>query len=163
MAVQQVSPRHVLPGEGETYDVLGNLITIKATGENTGGAYSLFDARVPSGVGSPPHYQKLEEESFFVLEGEFTFHIGEETTVLGPGGYAMVPRGTVHAFTSTGEGIGRMVIMTTPGGYHENFFKEGGELVFDPKNPGPGGPPDFDKLMAAAQKWGVEIPPPPVE
>lgn len=164
MAVQQVFPLHVLPDEGETYDVLGNIITIKATSNDTGGAYSLFDARVPSGAGSPPHFQKLEEESFFVIEGEFTFTIGDETAVLGPGGYAMVPRNTPHSFMSSGEGMGRMIIMTTPGGYHENFFKEAGELVADPANPpAPAGPPDFDKLMAAANRWGVEILPPPAE
>ena len=160
MAVQQVSPRHVEPGAGDTFDVLGSIITIKATGNDTGGAYSLFEGRVPVGLGTPLHYQTMEEESFYVFEGEFTFHINGETVVLGPGGYAMVPRNVVHAFTSTGDITGRMLIMTTPGGYHENFFREGGEPVADVENPGESGPPDFDKLMAAANRWGVEILPP---
>lgn len=159
MAVQQVSPRHVASGAGEVRNVLGSIITIKATGADTGGAYSLFEAVVPSGLGTPPHFQKLEEESFYVQEGEFTFLIDGETVVLGPGGYALVPRNVVHAFTSTGESAGRMLIMTTPGGFHENFFLEAGEPVSDDEP----GPPDFDKLMAAATRWGVEILPPPAE
>jgi quercetin dioxygenase-like cupin family protein len=159
MAVQQVSPRHVAAGAGEVRNVLGSIITIKATGADTGGAYSLFEAVVPIGLGTPPHFQKLEEESFYVQEGEFTFLIDGETVVLGPGGYAMVPRNVVHAFTSTGETAGRMLIMTTPGGFHENFFLEAGEPITDTEP----GPPDFDKLMAAANRWGVEILPPPAE
>jgi len=34
------------------------------------------------------------EESFYVLDGEFTFTVGEETIPAGPGSYILVPRRT---------------------------------------------------------------------
>jgi hypothetical protein len=46
-----------------------------------------------------------------------------------------------------------------PGGF-EGFFEEVGELVTDSSAP-PEGPPDVERLVAAAKKYGCDIPPPP--
>jgi hypothetical protein len=48
-----------------------------------------------------------------------------------------------------------------PGGF-EGFFEEVGELVMDSSAP-PEGPPDVERLVAAAAKYGCEVPPPPPE
>ena len=62
---------HVPPGEGRSLWVLGELVTYKTTSEQTGGAYSLFEVTTQPGTGPPPHVQHLEDESFYVLEGEY--------------------------------------------------------------------------------------------
>lgn len=166
MVSQTAAPRYIESASdaGRTYRVISDIVTILATGEETGGAYTLFETRTLPGQGTPPHFQKHEDESFYILEGNYAFQIGDESVVLGPGGYAFVPRGTVHAFRNTGDGLARMLVSTTPGGYHENFFAEAGDPVADPASPGPpAGPPDFERLMAAAKRWGVEVLPPPAE
>jgi quercetin dioxygenase-like cupin family protein len=149
---------------GETYRVVTDLVTFIAVAEDTGGAYSLFETVTQPGGGTPPHLQHFEDESFYVLEGEYTFLVGDQPRVLHAGDHAFVPRETVHAYTNTGDAPGRMLIMTNPGGIHEKFFAEAGEPIADPSNPpAPSGPPNIPLLLAVAPKYGIDILPPPAE
>ena len=52
-----------------------------------------------------------------------------------------------------------MVVVITPAGL-EKYFEETGEPVEDPSSP-PEGSPDVERLVAVAQKYGIEIPPSP--
>jgi mannose-6-phosphate isomerase-like protein (cupin superfamily) len=63
-------------GEGKKLWVADELITFKASGEDTGGAYSLTDSVVPPGGGPPPHIHHREDEAFWVLEGELEITVG---------------------------------------------------------------------------------------
>jgi quercetin dioxygenase-like cupin family protein len=62
------------------------------------------------------------EESFYVLDGQYTFTVGEEKIPAGPGSYVLVPRGTRHAI-SAGTGGGRLLALMVPGGLEEMFFE----------------------------------------
>jgi quercetin dioxygenase-like cupin family protein len=162
MTTQAQLPLVVRFGNGPTYRVVADLVTFKAVAEDTGGAYSLFEDRTLPGMGTPPHIQRYEDEAFFVLEGTYTFLIGEQQQEMHAGDYAFVPRGTAHAFTNTGQSLARMLVLVSPGGIHEQFFAEAGELVADPTNmPAPDGPPDVPRLVAIAAKYGIEILLPP--
>ncbi len=145
-------------GEGPTYRVVADLVTFKATAATTNGAYGLFETRTPPGQGVPPHRQRYEEEAFWVLEGRYHFLVDGQQVELGPGGYVFVPRGTVHAYTNSGDSAGRMLILVSPGGIHERFFAEVGEPMGDPAVPA--SPPDLPRLIAVATKYGIEILPP---
>jgi hypothetical protein len=48
------SALHVNDGEGKMLWVADELMTFKASGEDTGGAYALTDSVVPPGGGPPP-------------------------------------------------------------------------------------------------------------
>ncbi len=53
-------------------------------------------------------------ESFYVLEGEITLHLGEQSGVRAPAGcFAHVPGGTIHGFRVK-SGKARYLILTTP-------------------------------------------------
>ena len=45
-------------GEGRSFWVVGDLYTILAAGEDTGGAYALIHAVVPPQGGPPPHLHR---------------------------------------------------------------------------------------------------------
>ena len=77
--------------DGEGYRFL-------ATGEETDGKYATIEAIVPPRSGPPPHIHSREEESFFVLEGEMTFQLGEEQIVAGAGTFLNMPVGSLHCF-----------------------------------------------------------------
>jgi quercetin dioxygenase-like cupin family protein len=47
-----------------------------------------------------PHLHREIEESFYILDGRFTFTVGEERIEAVPGTYLLVPRGTAHAFAA---------------------------------------------------------------
>lgn len=156
-------PKHMDPLEGTTYRARGALYTFKALATDTGGAYTLSTAENPPGTGVPPHIQHQEDEAFFVLAGTYTMQVGDRTLACGPGAFVFVPRGTAHAFQNTGSAPARLLILQSPGGLHERYFAEAWEPIADPAHPPVEEPaPDFRKVGAAAQRYGIEIllPPP---
>ena len=105
-------------------------MTFKATGESTGGGLLLLENLTAPGGGPPPHIHTREDEFFYVLDGTFEIRIGDEVHALGPGGFAHVPRGTVHNFRNTAETPSRILVGFTPSGI-EGFFRESGRPATD--------------------------------
>ncbi len=60
-----------------------------------------------------------------MLDGEFTFTVGEQEIPAGPGSYVLVPRGARHGITA-GAGGGRFLTLMVPGGLEEMFFELAG-------------------------------------
>jgi len=56
--------------QGKSIWMLGHLMTFKATGGETGGAFGLVEQVGEPGTGAPPHIHHNEDEFFYVLEGE---------------------------------------------------------------------------------------------
>ena len=156
-----VARRHVAVSGGRTIRVMGDRVTYKAVAEQTGGAYSLFEFVVEPGPGVPPHHGRYEDETFWILEGEFRLRLDDETLELGPGGYAYAPRGTVHALANVGDVPGRLLVLVTPGGLRERFIDEMGGSRGVPE--ALTGSADIERAAAIAAKYGTELlfPPPP--
>jgi quercetin dioxygenase-like cupin family protein len=149
------------PNEGPAFSAVGDVYRFLATGEQTGGAYVLSEARVLPGGGPPPHIHHREDEAFFVLEGEITFTLNGKRVVAGAGSFIQGPRGMPHAFKNEGDAPARMLILVTPPGF-EKFMAEFAQPVpsFD-SPPRPVTPADIQKLLAVAPNFGIEILPPP--
>jgi quercetin dioxygenase-like cupin family protein len=140
-------------GEGKSYWVVGDRYTFLATGEDTGGAYALMHALVPPHSGPPPHVHRREDETFYVLEGELTFQVDGRTIVASAGAFVTLPRGSLHAFRNTGATPAKMLILVNPSGL-EKFFAEVGQEATGGSAPAP---PDIEKLLAVAPKYGLEV------
>jgi quercetin dioxygenase-like cupin family protein len=68
----------------------------------------------------------MREEAFYVLEGSFTFVLGQETVEAPARSFVFVPRGTRHGFTV--QPGSRALLLVAPAGL-EGFFTElGGGL-----------------------------------
>ncbi|MFC4456401.1 cupin domain-containing protein [Deinococcus sonorensis] len=155
-------PDHTRPLERTPLrlEVLGVQVTFQLRAADTLGAYSMFEALVPPGAGTPPHRQPLEEEAFFGLEGEVTFQVGDHQVLLTPGDRTVVPRGTPHAFVNTSGRPARMLILVSPGGSHERFFEELGTPV---SGTAPAAMPadiDVQRVIEVAARHHMEILPP---
>jgi mannose-6-phosphate isomerase-like protein (cupin superfamily) len=109
--------RAVGAGEGDAYWFLGTLITIKATGEDTGGAFSLLEQLAPPGFGPPLHVHHREDEPFLVLEGRVRFRCGDQEFLVEGGGYVFLPKGIPHTFRIEGSTSARLMQMTLPPGF----------------------------------------------
>jgi quercetin dioxygenase-like cupin family protein len=121
---------HPPAGEGtRSLWVMGELLTHKIPSRRTGGAYTLFEVATEPGAGPPPHVNHREDESFYVLEGEYEFLIEGSTIRARAGSLFYFPKGTHHAHRGVGEGVGRMLVTQTPGGLYEGFFEEVGKPV----------------------------------
>ncbi len=125
-----------------------------ATGESTGGAFALVDEQARRGETVPRHRHPGDVESFYVLEGEIEFFIGEEPGVrLGAGSFVHVPGGTVHGFRIESD-TARYLILTTP--RHGEFYR----AITLPSGPGGVAPLeaiDGSRIGAACKEFGVEF------
>jgi mannose-6-phosphate isomerase-like protein (cupin superfamily) len=150
---------HIPPGEGRSLWVFGELVTYKTTGQQTGGAYSLFEVASRPGTGPPPHVQHREEEAFWVLEGEYAFLIEGLTLTAGAGALVYVPKGTLHTHKNLGEDVSRMLVSQTPGGLSEMFFEETGlpgtGLSSAPPAPSP---EELQRMVELGRRYGIEYP-----
>ena len=152
-----LSITRIVPGEGRSLRVLGELVTCKVTAAQTGGAYSLFEVVSPPGGVPRPHIQHWEDECLYVIVGVFEFVEEDETFLAGPGSVVYVPKGNLHTYRNAGRAAGRLLITQTPGGMHERFFEEIGEPATEwaPTKDAPVG------LAATAAKYGIEMATPP--
>jgi len=143
------------PGDGETILVPGHKITIKLSGEDTDGAFSLLEIEL-TGDGPPQHIHKTEDETFYVLEGEVKFLLGKKISIAKKGTLVLIPRGTVHAWCLTGQEPAKLLATISPPGF-EKFFEDAVDLDVT----------DTDayvaKAEALAEKYNMEIVGPPLK
>jgi quercetin dioxygenase-like cupin family protein len=144
------------PNEGQTVAVVGDVYRFLATGEDTDGRYAMFEACVPPGGGPPPHIHSREEESFYVLDGEITFQVGDERFVAKAGTFASMPVGSLHSFRNETDKLARMIISVAPAGLEKMFLEVGQPVAFGEQAPPPS-KAEIDKLLAAAPSYGIEI------
>jgi len=156
-----LEPYMLARDEGTPVWFLGTLMTVKATGETTRGAFGLIEQELPPGFATPMHVHHSEDEPFYILEGEVTFHCGERTLVAQPGAFVFLPRGIVHGFEVTGGTPARLLQFNFPAGI-EHFFVAAGEPAPTRTLPPPG-PPNLDKVIALADAYHFEIVGPPLD
>ena len=139
----------------------GALLTFLATGEETGGQFALVEEVFRKGVTAlaPMHVHSREEESFYVLEGEMTFYVGDAVIPASAGALVVMPRGVPHGYAMVSDDA-RVLNLITPAGF-ENMFKELGEPARELELPPAGPPPDRTRLAATTAAYGVEIVGPP--
>ena len=113
--------------DGERLWLLGGLYTYKATGDETGDAYSLFQVKGPGGLATPMHRHEHEEEGFYVVDGAVTVFADDEEHELRAGGFAFVPRGSSHGFRLDSPEATLLLLISPGNAGHEEMFREMGE------------------------------------
>jgi quercetin dioxygenase-like cupin family protein len=136
----------------------GGIHTWKATQDETGGAYLMFEDELDLGKVTPLHLHPDADETFYMLDGEILLHIdGQEQRQLHAGGIAIIPRGIPHAFMVT-SAQARMLCLQTPGS-GEAFYRQASEPAVSGQPPLP---VDFARIAEAAKQTGaIEILGPP--
>ena len=155
----EVGPMFRAPDDGQAVWFTTNRITVKATAEQTGGAFGLWEAVAAPGSSPPMHIHHAQDESFYVLEGAITVFCGEQTITGGPGSFVFLPRGVPHTFVVEGDQPARFIGLSTPGGAEGYFLAVGTE----PETDGlpPQRPLDIPLLQRWAEPFGMEIVGPP--
>jgi len=72
------------------------------------------DARFGPGFSVRPHAHRDHVDSFYILEGEAEFTLGEEVVRAGAGTWVSVPAGVVHAFRNVADGELRILNVHAP-------------------------------------------------
>ena len=84
-------------GKHFTSPTPGRSFAMKLLGRETGESIMMFEETLPASTASLYHLHHDSDEVAWVLAGEFTFKIGDEVTVGGPGTCAFMPRNMAHA------------------------------------------------------------------
>jgi quercetin dioxygenase-like cupin family protein len=151
---QARAPIALNSAEGEALWFNNDLLTFKATGAQTAGAYLLVEEVARQGKVTPLHTHPAEAESFYVLEGEALMYLDGEERPIAAGGFVSVPPRVPHAYLVSSE-VARTLILITPGtGAMEEFFRAAGEPAADRVLP-PAGPLDIERIAAAAERTGA--------
>ena len=119
-------------GDGETFWWESQLFTIKCSE----GGLGLVDCTLEAGSEPPMHIHTRETEFIYVLDGELTVYVADETLTAQPGGFVFLPRNVPHTFAVDGNGEARAFLMYTPNGF-ERVFSEHRTADYVPGVPGP--------------------------
>lgn len=134
-------------GEGERVrSPLGGDITFLVRAEDSNGALAVLVAVNHPGEGPPLHIHTREDESVYVLEGEFRWRLGDQISAGGPGSFVFIQRGLPHTWEVSGDRAGKMLIHFSPAGMEGFFDRLSSMTEFD-----------LDEFRAAAAEHAMEV------
>src|SRR4249920_1216840 len=110
------TPYALSAGDGKPMAWFGSTITLKASSPELG----VTEVLIHPGEEPPLHVHKNEDEWFYMLDGEVTFHVGGEDLSGRGGAFVSFPRGIPHTFTVESNSA-RFLVMNTPGGFERMF------------------------------------------
>ena len=146
------------PDEGRTpapLNVVGEETLVKVSPADSDGQIAAFHLVAPPMSGPPLHVHSREDEWFYVLEGELVFELGGERHTVAPGGSVWLRRGVVHRYQNFTDRDARLLIVTTPGGFHDFFVEMSAAAPA-------GGMPAPEVFAALDAKYGIATLGPPM-
>ena len=152
-----MQPGYVLyPKEGPALWFHEALFSTKARTSDTDGQFALFDQITPKGFAAPPHFHSGVADSFYIVNGELDYAVGD-TVYYGvtAGSFVYIPRMTRHEFRVISE-TAQFLLLCTPGGSFERYFEDLGSPAREFDLP-PTGHRQLlgDEVLAAKRKWGA--------
>jgi quercetin dioxygenase-like cupin family protein len=99
------------PGDGEQ---VGDSVVKAARPE-----LSFLEGVVDPGGEVKPHFHRAQSDSFYVLEGELEFLVGDRIVTATAGSYVLSPSGVVHGFKNVSGHPARVLNIHAPGGFVE--------------------------------------------
>src|SRR5215831_3653045 len=97
-----------MPQEMKGVMLRGHPMVFLVTGENTEHT-SMFDWTIPAGFATGRHVHRIQEETFYLLEGECEWHIGDKTIRATPGTYLFIPPGVPHNIANVSDNPSRVL------------------------------------------------------
>jgi quercetin dioxygenase-like cupin family protein len=113
---------HLRHGDGATHDLGIAKMRLLSGTEEAGGTYALAEFTGGAGEWTVPHVHRMCSEAFFVLDGAFTFTIGDQTIEAARGDYLLVPPETRHVLGAGAAG-GTILVWWAPGGLEKMFIE----------------------------------------
>jgi quercetin dioxygenase-like cupin family protein len=116
-----------MPDENDGVVLRGQPMTFLVTGQNTKHT-SMFDWTIPARFATGLHVHRVQEETFYVLEGECEWWVGEKRIRATPGTFLFIPPGVPHNITNVTDKPTRVLMTVSPPG-HEHYFEELAKLA----------------------------------
>ncbi len=132
-------------GQGRSVSLRGTRVEFKVESESAAGA-SLTEWEALPGFDTGLHVHERLEETWYVLNGELEFRIGDEILTAGAGATVFVPPHVPHAFANRGDANARFLLTLAPPG-HDRYFDELAEILAT------AGPPDSEAIADLRQRY----------
>ncbi len=151
------------PHEGKALFVLGDVVTFKVTGAETGDAYFLVEIKSVPGGGPAFLHTHIPQETFWILEGEYEVYgqdeNGEKYAIPAPAGSVVhVPGNVPHGFRNVGDTDGRLLAIYAPIDPQPRFFEEIGVPMESSLSPMPVGQmPTPERVIEVLAKYDMRL------
>lgn len=132
-------------GQGDSVSLRGTEVTFKVNSDQADGVSCTEWVAAP-GFDTGLHVHERLEETWYILDGQLEFRLGEETFDASAGACVFVPPRVPHAFANRGHAPAKFLLMTSPS-THDRYFIELAEIL------GRSGPPDSDAIAALRAKY----------
>jgi quercetin dioxygenase-like cupin family protein len=106
----------------------------------------MFDWTLPAGFSTGLHVHRVQEETFYVLEGECKWQVADQLVCAKPGAYLFIPPGVPHNIGNASNKRARMLMTVSPPG-HEHYFEELAKVAAR------GGRPDADVIAELRNRY----------
>lgn len=138
--MSSLDARVVPPGAGRVFSTGRSDVRVKIESADER-SFAAFEATPRPGFPGPPqHVHRAYDEAWYVLDGELTFHLGNDAHHCVAGSVVFAPRGTPHTFSNTGSSPARVLVIITAQALP--LIEELGRLT------NTGRPPDVQALQA---------------
>ena len=111
-----------MPDENHGVVLRGHPMVFLVTGAHTRHT-SMFDWTIPSGFATGLHVHRVQEETYYVLDGVCRWQVGDKTIHATPGTYLFIPPGVPHNIANGSDKPARVLMTVSPPG-HERYFEE---------------------------------------
>ncbi len=129
-------------------------MTVLATSADTGGALFAGTIRMAPGGGAPVMHRHEPGEVYYVIEGEFTFHLGlggEARRVTARAGDTVpLAGGTPHTIRNESDADAVAFMVHAPGPPMEGFSRAAADLAAHRE-------PEIEDVLALAERHGIEM------
>ncbi len=136
------------PGDGRDIDMGNFRMSLKASADDTAGAFSLLEAEEPPQFGPPMHIHHDAAEAFYVVSGEYVIFIGDDEYTCPAGSFIYIPAGAPHGFR-VGAVPSRKLNIYSPAGMVGYFDELSAAIARDEL--------DDDSLAEMARRYGMEV------
>ena len=108
---------------GELHTMGYSHLAFKVLTADSQGSLFMAEHAMTQRGGPPLHVHPNQDETFYVLEGEYIMEVGGKRATLHAGDCVLAPRSVPHVWACT-SGTGKMIISFTPAGKMEAFFNK---------------------------------------
>jgi len=120
----QAKPYALAPDDGRKIHSYRKLVLIKATSEQTGGVFNLFEVTCQPGYATSLQIHYAEDVAIYVLEGTLTIFWGGDKKEAVVGSFFFQPQGIPHGFRVEGDAPARILYLTIPAGLDRLVVEE---------------------------------------
>jgi mannose-6-phosphate isomerase-like protein (cupin superfamily) len=136
-------------GKGTTINFHGTKITVKVSGDDSGGRYTLIEMEHPPNTGPALHIHSKAPEAYYVLDGQYSIRCDNEIYHAQSGDFVFIPKGIPHNYQSGSQG--GKVLVISPAGL-EGYFREVADILGNQDNK-----ISWNEEIEIARRYGQEF------